>query len=205
MGFFDVLVHPREVLEKEIPNTNLNAALKTYAIYGAITGLLLGIFFALLFGFLGAILGAATSEIPIVGVLAGLGLASIVVMPILMVILILVSTVIVWGIYWIIAKVLGGTGTFTQNYFLSSKLVWPVLVAGLIVGILSLIPLLGFLIMLAWTLYSIYIHAVAISVANKISVLKAVIVYLIPVVIIIVLVILLLGAILATLPLMAYQ
>ena len=122
MGFFDVLVHPREVLEKEIPNTNLNAALKTYAIYGAITGLLLGIFFALLFGFLGAILGAATSEIPIVGVLAGLGLASIVVMPILMVILILVSTVIVWGIYWIIAKVLGGTGTFTQNYFLSSKL-----------------------------------------------------------------------------------
>ena len=86
-----------------------------------------------------------------------------------MVVVTLISSYIVWfGV-----KILGGQGKATEVYYLQSKLLWPTLVASIIVGVLTMIPILGFLINLAWTIYSIYLMVTLLAVVGKVSKLKA--------------------------------
>jgi hypothetical protein len=79
-----------------------------------------------------------------------------------------------------IAKLFGGTGTFQNNFYLGSKLLWPTLVANIVIFVLSLIPIAGILINLIWSLYSLYVFVVLVSVANNISRIKALIIILLP-------------------------
>lgn len=197
MAFFDIVTKPQLIMAAEKNNARLNAALKSYALYGALIGFPLGIGIALFAGFLAAIVSQTAQQNPITALIGGLGIAAIIVVPIVMAILVCLVSCITYGIYWLIAKLLGGTGTFTQNIFLGSKLVWPLLVIGLIVGILQLIPVLGFLVSVAWIIYSSYLMLILLSVANNISKLRAFIVWLIPVIFILLLVILLFGSLLA--------
>ena len=116
MGFFDILMKPDEVLAIEKPKANTVEAVKTYAIYGAIIGLVYGLIFGVLFGVIGTVAGAASAQAG--GLLAGLGLAIIVVMPILGIVGSVVGSAIGWGILMLLAKVLGGKGTFAENFYL---------------------------------------------------------------------------------------
>jgi hypothetical protein len=200
MGFFDILIHPRETMEQEKSKSSLNAAIKTFVIYYLIVGLLAGIGITILTaigaGFLGPMAGA---EFWFWRILINLGYLAIVIVPILAIIFGLICTMIGTGIYWLIAKAFGGTGTFTENYYLMSKLVWQLLVLGIVISLLGLIPILGAIITLLWLLYVIYLAVILISVANKISTIKALIVVLIPVIIAFILSIALLLALIATL------
>jgi len=197
MGFFDIILKPQPTMEAEKSKADTMAAVKTYAIYGAIIGLLIGIVLAFLSTLLGAF-GSLFSQ-GAMGFFTGLGIAAIIVMPIVVAILSVIGSAISYGIYWIIAKLLGGTGTFTQNYYLGSKLVWPVLVATIIAGILQIIPILGQIIYVVWLLYTIYLAVVLLSVANSISKVKAFIAWLIPVIIIVILMMALIGSLIASL------
>ncbi|MDO8647734.1 MAG: Yip1 family protein [Candidatus Diapherotrites archaeon] len=192
MGFFDILTKPEETMKALVSKANLNDALKTFAIYGAIIGIIIG---AILWtiGFaaawiIGTIPGVNTGGLAVfVASLASLGVLAIIICAILGVILSVIGSAIMYGIIWLCAKLLGGTGTFTQNYYLASKLVWPSLVAGLIayiVGSILMIVFIGFLIILAFELYMIFVIVVLVSVANKISKLRALAAVLLPIIVV---------------------
>lgn len=203
MGFFDIITKPQPTMEMEKTKANTMAAIKTFAIYGAVIGFLIGILFAVfasILGAAGAVLGAGQN--PIVSSIAGLGLAAIIVMPILMAILSIVGAAIGYGLYFLIAKLLGGTGTFEQNYYLGSRLLWPLLAGYILVSIIGIIltmihPLLGMIINLAWLLYMFYLTIVLIAVANAISKLRAFVVWLIPLIILTLLFVVVLASVFA--------
>ena len=199
MAFFDIVLKPEETFRAEKNKASLNDALKTFAIYGAIIGFFVGIVLAVLAGLLGSLL-ALFGNNPVLGFLSGLGLAAIIVMPILVALWTIITSAIASGLYWLLSRLFGGKGTFEQNYFLSSRLVWPLLVAGIIITILGLIPIIGFLINIAWILYTIYLYVILVSVANQIGKLQSLIVLLIPIVIVILIALLFVGSLLAAIP-----
>lgn len=191
MGFFDILLKPQPIMEGEKAKANMGSAIKTYVVYAIVIGVILGIFFALAINFLVALAGPLATQNAMLGLFAGLGWFAIIVVPILMIIFMLIGSIIGWGILWIIAKILGGKGSFTETYYLSSRLLWPVFIVGIIVGIISailgIIPFLGGIVSLLWVLYEIYLVMILLSVANSMSKLRALIVILIPIAIILIL------------------
>ncbi len=178
MEFFDIVIHPKERMPLEKKNADAKEAAKAFALVGIVVGLGLGI--------LAAFIGSIAS--PFLGGMAtGLGLAAIIVFPIVFAILAVIGSAISSGIVWVIARVLGGTGTFAGNYYLASRLLWPLFFAGIIVGIVAMIPLLGWLIQLLWFLYVAYLSITMISIANTISMARAIVVWLIPIILVAVL------------------
>lgn len=106
-------------------------------------------------------------------VVAGLsGIFGIIVIPIITVIL----SFIIVGIYFILAKILGGTGSYSSLFYLMSLYAIPV-------GILSSIPILGILA----ALYGLYLAFLAIKESQQLSTGKAII----PIIIMIILTVIL--------------
>lgn len=171
IAYFDIIRNPRENMTKALKNVNMMEAAKSFALAGALWGLLVGLFFAFLGTLFGALVG--TQSGPLGAVLAGLGALSIIVLPIVAAIIAVVGAVIGYGIMSLAAGVLGGKGTFDQAFYLGSRLVWPLLIAGIIVNILTLIPVLGWLIQVAWGFYTVYLLTILISVSHKLSMWKS--------------------------------
>lgn len=171
MGFFDILTKPDETMKTLVKKVDFMEATKTFAIYGAIIGLLIGLFLALIAGFISSM--GLLAAVPGAAILGGLGLAAIVIMPIIIAILAVVGSLIGSALAWLGVRILGGKGTVMEVYFLQSKMVWPVLVVSIIVGILTMIPLLGGLINFVWGLYSIYLTVTLLSISQKVSKLRA--------------------------------
>lgn len=188
MDFFDILIHPKERMPKEVKKANAHEAVKTFAIVGAIVGFFIGLVIA----FASGVAGIMTST-----PLAGLGILAIIIVPIILAVFLVVGSAISSGLTWLIANLFGGKGTFEQNYYLSSRLLWPSTVAGVLVGIVSTIPILGWLVQFAWILYSIYLTIILISVANKLSMGHAFIAWVLPMLIMLVLIAVLFGFIIA--------
>ncbi len=197
MEFFEIILHPKEKMAAEVKKVNMDWAHKQFALYGAILGLIVGVGVALLGGILGAVLGSAMQSNIIFGFVAGLGLLAIIIMPLVGAFLVIVGSFIGYGIMYFVAKLLGGTGTFDANYFLGAKLLVPVIVANVIVGLLGIVPLLGALINLVWFFYSVYLTIVLVSTANKLSMLKSLVVVILPIILVIILGGLIAGAIIA--------
>lgn len=184
MKFFDIILHPVDTMAAELKHVDMQEATKSVAIYGAVVGLMIGLVIGIASAVVGAFAGGMLQSIPIVGILAGLGLAAVIIMPVLVAILVLISMHIMYRVLHFIATYLGGKGTFEQNFYLGSRLLWPMLVANLIVNILTVVPLLGQLLNLVWFFYSIYLMVLVISIANKIGKWKALGVLLIPMVVV---------------------
>lgn len=83
------------------------------------------------------------------------------------------------GIMHIIASILGGKGTYGKLVYLYSLFAAPLM----IVGIASIVPCLGSIIMLAVGLYSLYLLTLAIKANYALDTMKAVIVWLIPLIV----------------------
>lgn len=198
MELFEIILHPKEKMAAELKKVNMDWAHKQFALYGAIIGLVLGIGVALLGGILGAVLGNAMQSNIIFGLVAGLGLLAIIIMPIIGALVTVVGSFIGYGIMYFVAKLLGGTGTFDANYFLGAKLLVPLIVANIIVGLLGIVPLIGALVNLIWFFYSVYLTVVLVSTANKLNMLKSLIVVILPIILIVILGGLIAGAIIAS-------
>ncbi|MBM3281888.1 MAG: YIP1 family protein [Candidatus Diapherotrites archaeon] len=199
MEFFEILIHPKERMEQELRNVDVNWAHKRFAIYGAVIGLLFGLMFAVLGGIIGVAAGGATQNSDVFGLIAGLGFLAIIIMPILMALLTVISSYIFYHIVAFIAKLLGGNGSFDANYFLAAKLLLPLIVVNIIMFIVTMIPYIGGIINLVWFLYTVYLMVVLVSVANALSLGKAIVVWVILMIVGFILGLFMAGAMLASL------
>ncbi len=170
----DVLTKPKEVFAKRKKDASIGAAAKTYAILGGIVGL----FYGLLIAFLGALFAA----IPGMEFLAALGLVAIPIAIVLFAVLEVIGTLIGFGILYVIAKLLGGSGDFKTHYYLPSLYVLPLTVLMLV---LAVIPFLGALVNLVLLFYSAYLLTMAFKEAHGLSTLKAALVWLLPVIVLV--------------------
>ncbi|MBU1198139.1 YIP1 family protein [Candidatus Micrarchaeota archaeon] len=156
-----VLTKPKETYASEKGKSSLAEGAKHLAVAYGIMGLIYGLGIALF--------SASLTVIPGAGAIAGLGMAMIVVAPIMMAVFGIVASLIGNGIIWIIAKVLGGNGPFEQQFYLSSLYLAPI-------ALLGLIPLVG---MLAG-LYGLYLLTLMLKEVHAFDTLKAVAVWIIP-------------------------
>ncbi|MFH1750860.1 MAG: YIP1 family protein [Candidatus Micrarchaeota archaeon] len=88
----------------------------------------------------------------------------------------IILSIIGVGILYLIAMLLGGKGTFTQQYYLMSIFSVPIVV-------LSLIPIVGILV----SLYGLYLLTLALKEVHAFDTMKAVLVWLIPVILMVIL------------------
>lgn len=177
--FFDIILHPEETMKTNLKDAELKRAMKPFLWTGGLLGLFVG---------LGIALGGSAAG------LGPLAYAAIVIVPIVLALLMAMFAGFGAALYFFISKLFGGQGTFVGNYYLSSRLFWPIISAEVIVFLLSLIPIAGFFIQIIWFFYTIYLYIILISVANNISKLKALIVYLLPGIIILMLFFLIFGS-----------
>lgn len=178
--YFNIVLHPQETMTADVKDAELKKAMKPFAIFGALAGLVIG-------------LGIAAGGM--IGGLGALSIAAVIIVPIVLAILMVLGTGFSSGLYFLVAKLVGGKGTFVQNYYLNARLFWPVLFASIIAVALTLIPFVGWLFQIIWVLYSIYLSIMVISVANNISKLRALIVYVLPTIIAMIILFIVLGSI----------
>ncbi len=88
-------------------------------------------------------------------------------------------------VWWVIAKILGGRGEFSTQYFLAALYAAPIT---LLVFLATFIPFVGFLFQSAMQFYWLYLSVLMIREAHDLSALKAAIVVLLPVIIVLVLI-----------------
>jgi hypothetical protein len=182
MDFWMSLVRsPQTTLEKEKGKGGLGDAFKTVLAMSLTISVLVALFIFALgsvsaksdFGFAGAgIVSGLVFAVYFVGALLGFFIMS--------------------AIYFVIAKLLGGNGSFgEQTYLLSLVFTLGPLLA-VISMVLVFIPCLGNILLLVISLYMIYLNAVAIQVAHGFSLLKAIVtVIVIPALIMLVIVVVL--------------
>lgn len=176
--YFDIIIKPEPTMQGDLKRVDRREAMKTYAIAGAIIGLVMGIAVASLGGLLSGLAGGLGA------LFIGLGVVAIILFPIAFAVISVLGSFVGTGIMYLIAKALGGKGTFDQHYYLSSRLIWPTFFATIGIFILTLIPAVGVLINFIWNVYSIYLQVVLIAVAHKVSKLKALVIILLPLIVV---------------------
>ncbi len=166
--WISLFTKPEETLRREAKAGGLGDAIRRMAIVGFVFGLL-GMLLALVLAMAapGAIIMA---PILLFGIPLGL------------ILVFLIES----GIYFVLAKILGGEGDFgTQSNLLSQIFVIQSVVS-IPLAIIGLIPCLGAIIGIIFNLYVMYLNALSLSIAHKFSLARAFVVVLIPVVIMIV-------------------
>ncbi|QQR92845.1 MAG: YIP1 family protein [Candidatus Iainarchaeum archaeon] len=189
MEYFQIILKPEETMQRIVKKPDMKAADQAFLIYGGIIGLIFGVVVALFASIVSAIASVAGEGV--VALIAGLGFLAIIIFPIVFAIVSLVGSKISYWIFYKVTALLGGKGTYDQNFWLGSQLIWPILFAQIIVWILGFVPLIGFLISIIWAFYTIYLFVVLLSVANKVSKLRALAAWILTVVLLIVVVIIL--------------
>lgn len=167
-----VLMHPKETFADEKKGSNIMEGAKQVALAYAVAGIIIGIVIA--------IFGAGPAAMFLGPMAAVAGVAAIVVTPVMLVIMGLITSFIGAGIIHVMSKLLGGTGTFAQQYYLMAIWMAPVMLLGMV---LNLVPIVGQLIGLLLNLYGLYLGTLAIKEAQGLSTLKAVLAWLIPIIV----------------------
>ena len=155
------MTKPAETLKAEAANKNgMAEGAMGYALAAIVAALFVGI----------SVLFSAISS----GPLAGLGLLLV---PVAFV-GVIVFSFIGAGMTHICAKLLGGKGSFTKYYYLSSIIHVPIMIIGYAVG---LVPCLGSLVSLALGIYSIYLIVIALRELHGFSTMRAIVAYILPI------------------------
>jgi len=180
----DAFLKPKETFQKE----KANASIKE----GALNILTASFIISVLLSIVVLILGSIT-PLPGFQTFAGLGVTGLIIMIFLFFIIgELVGSFINVGIIWLTALLLGGKGSFAQQYYLSSLFTAPLLV----LLIINIIPLIGWLLMLIALLYSIYLLYLVVKEVHGLSTGKTVLSILLIPIILLILLVLVFGAIL---------
>lgn len=153
-----VLTHPSvATFEAELPTANWQAVWVGVAI--------MAVAWALMSLIVGAEQSSPYSSGPSLGGALGIG------------VLLVVAFFFGSGIYHLIAKLLGGTGSFLPYAYAISLVIVPL---DTVAGVALIIPVLGALVFLAAGVYSIYLLVLATQAAHRLTTGKAVAVVLIP-------------------------
>jgi hypothetical protein len=155
-----ILTEPEETIAKAKAGASLGAGVVNYVIASAIVGLAMG----LVFGLIGMLAAVPSGS----GVSAALGATAIIEMPIMMIIFGVIGSFVSNFVLWVAAKIVGGTGSYTMQYYLISVLAVPLLVLYMAMyGILFGLILLGatgvFLAIVAVALIAGYASIIAIT------------------------------------------
>ena len=156
--YIDAFLKPAETFAAEGKNSDLGKAAINYAIAGLLMAVVSLPFSVALNALVGKTLEGIIS-----------GVISIFIYPIILPIFAAIGV----GISFVLAKLLGGKGSFTSLYYLISTF-YPA------VGLLSGIPIVSFLV----SLYSLYLQFLAIKESQSLSTSRAALVVLIPLIII---------------------
>ncbi|HLC50944.1 MAG TPA: YIP1 family protein [archaeon] len=167
MKWKDILLHPSDMLSKELNRGGLRDGALHMLLGGAIGGFFIGILLALY--------PAAVSDYSYFS--SGNTFFSLLSSIIGYAIIVLVGWFIGSGLYYIFAKILGGKGSFAQQSYLLALWYAPIVA-------ISWIPLIG----MVFAIYSLYLVTVSQRIVHKFSTLRAVLSWLLPLLIMIVLV-----------------
>lgn len=137
MGFFDVITEPEKTLDAHLSKETLGTGLKRMGGLLLLVGIILGILAQLAASLLEAV-GASLNIA---------GLPPIIIVPLLVLILGLILVLLASAILFAVARLLGGKGTFGQQFGASTLMVWPsfvvLVVAYIILAILALVGSIG--------------------------------------------------------------
>ncbi len=176
------LTAPEDTFAKEMKNANLKDALVWSAAAGTVGGFVSGLLSALIS------LVFSPSVVSVLGLLF-----SPIMYAIGFAILMPIGLIISVGIMFLIAKLLGGEGSFTAQAYLTSMFASPLVLVSVVC---SAIPL-GFLISGALSLYQLYLEVLVLKAVHKFSTKRAVVAVLVPVIIAVILVFLMMATIFA--------
>ena len=154
-AWFNSLIKPSETFTNELPNASLGKGTLNFLIAGLIIGVAYFLAYSLFFGLTG---------------FSSLGVLIIIVAPIALIISSLIGT----ALYFIISKLVGGKGSYTGLYYLTSLYAVPIIV-------LALIPIVNII----SGLYSIFLSIRAVQISQSLSFWRSVAVILLPVVLLV--------------------
>lgn len=184
-----VYTNPHETMNKEMKNQDIGEAAKNIAIayipYAILNGLIALVFSLIANGAVGLITG-------IIGLVVGAILGPI---------MAVIGTLIGTGIVWVIAKVLGGKGSYGSQYNLTSLIGAGGVVISTVLLIPMSIPFIGLLfalITIPISLYELYLTMKSVRMVHGVSRIVAAIAVLLPIVVILVLLFVVFAAVLAT-------
>lgn len=137
-SFFDIITKMDETVEEKVPRETFGTGLKRLAIFFALIGILLGVFLQII------------AFIPIIGqAISGLLIVPIITAPIIVVVLGIVLSIIVSAFIFIGAKLVGGHGSFGNQFGASTLILWPMTALGIAMFVfymlMLLIPIIGLL------------------------------------------------------------
>ncbi len=182
MGFFDVLIRPNEAFQMQKGRESFGKAIIPYAVLGIIFGVLAAIAVSIV-GVVISTIPALAGLRPISGTIASAGLAIGVAFGIGVLILEILAPIVFTAWIFLVAKLFGGKGNYTRLLYFGSLLVFPLLVASILVGLVSWIPIIGMLVMVAYYIWSIYIYIIVLKVAMELDTVKAILTFVISIVI----------------------
>jgi hypothetical protein len=174
--WMNAITKPAETFKSEKRNAKLLDGVIHYSIAGFIVGLIATVMFILSVLFLQIYLPYDAWSIMLIPIFY----------PIIYPIFLIVITLILAGIFFIMAKILGGKGNFETQYYLLAIFHAPIII---IISSLSLIPIIGYFISLVIHIYALYLLTLSIREAHELDTAKAVLTWLIPGLIIIILLI----------------
>lgn len=153
------------------------------------------IIFVLIGLFLGAVFGGLASLGDAGGLMAGAGFGvGTIIIGIIYAVIVVIMTPIVWfivhGIYWVLAKLLGGTGSYIEQFYFGSFVVG----ATNILMPLYFIPCVGMLASMVVSLYTYFLIYKIVKSVHGLSTGRAAAVVLIPIVLVIMFYILVIAA-----------
>ena len=185
------LTKPKETFAAEKANATAVEGAKHVALaYGAL-------------GLFGAIINLVLEEAAGVALPARMpriGVVGLIVLPVFNVIAAVLLTTFGTGVLWVIAKLLGGKGSFAQQYYLSALYLAPFAVINLLTNIFGIFsPLLALLVNLLTFIYGLYLLTLVLKEAHEFSTLRAVAAWLILVVFVVVLLHLVFGTLVLSL------
>ncbi len=149
------------------------ANLKEGAMHVGLAGLIVGVIVGLAMLLLGTTIETA-------GFGAALGITGFIASVILTPIISIIGWLIGSGIYYIVAMILGGKGSYSTQSYLIAIYSAPISIITSIVGLIPIIGLLNFVIFL----YSLYLLTLALKETHRFTTIKAALVWIIPIVLI---------------------
>ena len=145
--FIGILAKPEETIAAEKSKASLVGGIKNFAIAGLVVGVPVGLAATIISLILAPILARLVPAGTGIELLAAFGLLAIIIVPIFAVIATVIGSLVLNLIAWAAAKISGGQGSYTLQYYLLSLLVTPLLVAFAVAFIAALVlmvvPIVG--------------------------------------------------------------
>jgi hypothetical protein len=174
---FAYLYDPQR-LRKAKKESNLPQAVLEFALFGMNLGVLSSVGVVVLVSDFSGGLHPGTAALNAAQAIWSLGVGALIILPLLGALSsVLTFFILTWGIIFS-AKALGGSGSFTQNAFLISRIIFPLSFVALAAGLLSQLPIIGFLFPIGLAIGGIAVFLHVIRVSNDLSLDKSAIILL---------------------------